>query len=606
MTGRGASIDDEQDDHGRGSGRLLLVAALALALVAAAVLVLSDSARMLRLAVVAALWAALVGAFLAAKYRKQVGERDDEVADLQSVYELELEREVAARREYELEIESETRKRIEEESRADIESLRADLRSLRDNLQALLGGGDVLVERVALRAESTRLRSLASSDQARLTAAPENRVINAKPAITSSAEKPSERTELIERVAQEAKLQPPRREPLRPEPTRPEPARSSPSPRPQPAVVRREPVKAVKQEPARPQPRPAAGPVAARLGCRCAPGAGTVVVPRCPPPHREGPARAGAGPAHRTGAAPPATGPAAAAVPHGGAGTAGATQGARCRRQGRGGPQAGAAASARGRRADRDDRPQGTGHAERRAPAGRRASAGAGERVVGDAEAVQRRLELQRPPPGRGVVGLAAAREAGARAFVGPSHRLRGLAGVVVTGQVRSPSPVVRSIATASEDSIVRRCRRPNRIPASSPAGARLPRTRWCRCRPRAAAPPRSPPPVCPPPPPVAGPRRTTCRSSVAGWPRSRRAGFRPLSGPVAAARHRRTRPAHTPTASRSASCWHRSAGATRPVAAGAARTERYLSMSPTMTANELSTAGRSSTDVPGSRADSA
>ncbi|USX49738.1 DUF6779 domain-containing protein [Lentzea sp. HUAS12] len=271
MTGRGASIDGEQEDHGRGSGRLLLVAALALALVAAAVLVLSDSARMLRLAVVAALWAALVGAFLAAKYRKQVTERDDEVADLQSVYELELEREVAARREYELEIESETRKRIEEESRADIEALRADLHALRDNLQALLGG-DVLVERVALRAESTRLRSL-SSEAARLTAGADQRIINAKPAITASpsAEKPSERTELIERVAHDAKVQPPRREPARPEPVRPEPSRTSP--RPQPAVVRREPVKVQKQEPARPQARPgaAAASVSARLGNAAAP-----------------------------------------------------------------------------------------------------------------------------------------------------------------------------------------------------------------------------------------------------------------------------------------------------------------------------------------------
>ncbi|GLY55294.1 hypothetical protein Lesp01_89490 [Lentzea sp. NBRC 102530] len=241
---------------------------MALALVAAAVLVLSDSARMLRLAVVAALWAALVGAFLAAKYRKQVTERDDEVADLQSVYELELEREVAARREYELEIESETRKRIEEESRADIEALRADLHALRDNLQALLGG-DVLVERVALRAESTRLRSLAS-EASRLTAGAEQRIINAKPAITASpipAEKPSERTELIERVAHEAaKVQAPRREPARPEPVRPE--RVPSSPRPQPAVTRREPVKAaVKQEPPRPQQRPgaAAASVSARL-----------------------------------------------------------------------------------------------------------------------------------------------------------------------------------------------------------------------------------------------------------------------------------------------------------------------------------------------------
>ncbi|GLZ32922.1 hypothetical protein Lesp02_51100 [Lentzea sp. NBRC 105346] len=229
-----------------------MVAALALALVAAAVLVLSDNARWLRLAVVAALWAALVGAFLAAKYRRQVQERTDEVADLQSVYELELEREVAARREYELEIESETRKRIEEESRGDIEALRADLRQLRDNLEALLGG-DVLVERIALRAESTRLRSL--SDQARITTGDSKRIITAGTAKqVVNAEKPSERTELIERVAHDAKVQAPRREPARPEPARPEPARTSPQARPQPTVIRREPQKP--QEPQRREPQP--------------------------------------------------------------------------------------------------------------------------------------------------------------------------------------------------------------------------------------------------------------------------------------------------------------------------------------------------------------
>src|SRR3954468_7165211 len=175
MTGRGASPSDEQQDRGRGTGRLLLVAAMALALVAPALLVLSDNARWLRLAVVSALWAALVGAFLAARYRRQVADREDEVADLQSVYELELEREVAARREYELEIEAESRKRIQEESRDDLDALRDELRALRENLQALLGG-EVLVERVALRAESTRMRSL--SDQSRLMAIGDRQIIS--------------------------------------------------------------------------------------------------------------------------------------------------------------------------------------------------------------------------------------------------------------------------------------------------------------------------------------------------------------------------------------------------------------------------------------------
>ncbi|MEO6089605.1 MAG: DUF6779 domain-containing protein [Umezawaea sp.] len=270
MTGRGASPSDEQQDRGRGTGRLLLVAAMALALVAAALLVLSDNARWLRLAVVSALWAALVGAFLAARYRRQVADREDEVADLQSVYELELEREVAARREYELEIEAESRKRVQEESRDDLDALRDELRALRENLQALLGG-EVLVERVALRAESTRMRSL--SDQSRLMAIGDRQIINSESnervrGITAGPSKPTvkkvvpepppavERTELIERVVSEQR-KPARQEPSRPSSNYTEPVRREPSrqqQRPQPPIV-------VRRDPPKPERAPAPPPV---------------------------------------------------------------------------------------------------------------------------------------------------------------------------------------------------------------------------------------------------------------------------------------------------------------------------------------------------------
>jgi hypothetical protein len=228
MTGRSGLTEGERGDS-RGYGRLLLVAVLVLAIAATAVLVLSNDARFLRLGVLAALWAALVGAFLAVKYRREAAASEDEVADLQAVYELELEREVAARREYELEIEAETRRRVEEESREDLDALRGELRALRENLEALLGG-EVLVERVALRAESTRMRSL--SDQSRLLAVGEDRIIakeERKPITVGTVRKetPADKalqTELIERITHEpvrAKEQSPRR----PEPSRPEPSR---------------------------------------------------------------------------------------------------------------------------------------------------------------------------------------------------------------------------------------------------------------------------------------------------------------------------------------------------------------------------------------------
>lgn len=167
MTGRVGSTDEQADDgeqvdDGRRTGRLLLGGLLALALVATVILVFSESAEWLRVGVLAALWAAFIGAVFAAKYRGQVHERQNEIADLQELYELELEREVSARREYELELEAKSNDEVADEHAKQLDALRAELRVLRENIEALVGG-EVLVERVALRAESTRMRSLQNS-----------------------------------------------------------------------------------------------------------------------------------------------------------------------------------------------------------------------------------------------------------------------------------------------------------------------------------------------------------------------------------------------------------------------------------------------------------
>lgn len=152
MTGQGGDVRDS------GSGRPWLIAGLVLAVAATAALVFSQDIRWLRLGIVAALWAALLGAFLAARYRKQADHAQDEASQAQTIYELELEREIAARREYELEVEAEIRRDIEAESRGDLDALRDELSALRANLERLFGG-ELLYERVALTAQSTRMRS---------------------------------------------------------------------------------------------------------------------------------------------------------------------------------------------------------------------------------------------------------------------------------------------------------------------------------------------------------------------------------------------------------------------------------------------------------------
>ncbi|WP_409184545.1 DUF6779 domain-containing protein [Amycolatopsis sp. VS8301801F10] len=162
MTGVG------DDSHGRRPGRPWLVVGLLLAVGATLALVLSDDLRYLRLGIVAALWAALIGAFLAVRARKNAAHSEEAVAEAQAVYELELEREIAARREYELELETETREAAEARSREELDALRAEVAALRESLQSLFGG-EVLLERVALTAQATRMRSL--NDEQRLVSA---------------------------------------------------------------------------------------------------------------------------------------------------------------------------------------------------------------------------------------------------------------------------------------------------------------------------------------------------------------------------------------------------------------------------------------------------
>ncbi|OLF07801.1 hypothetical protein BLA60_26125 [Actinophytocola xinjiangensis] len=152
---------DSSSEASRGSfgGRLLLTAAVLLGLGATGALVLTEEGRWLKLGIVAALWAALAGAFVAARYRRQVVDQEDVLAERHERYQLELEKEIAARREYELEVAAEARREADEQARDDLAALRQEMFGLRQTLEGLLGG-EFLVERYALRAESTRMRSI--------------------------------------------------------------------------------------------------------------------------------------------------------------------------------------------------------------------------------------------------------------------------------------------------------------------------------------------------------------------------------------------------------------------------------------------------------------
>lgn len=149
-----------RDDGGPQRGSTAVwVGALLLGGAATALLVLSDDARLLRLGLVAALWVALAGAFAGARLRSQVIRARERAQDDQRIYELELEREIAAREQYEAKAQADAYRQAAEDSGAQLQALQSEMQRLRGTLEKVLGG-DVLFEHVALRAESTRVRSV--------------------------------------------------------------------------------------------------------------------------------------------------------------------------------------------------------------------------------------------------------------------------------------------------------------------------------------------------------------------------------------------------------------------------------------------------------------
>ena len=112
---------------------------LAMAMAASAAMVFTDRVELLKLAVILALWAAVIGAFVSVVYRRQSDADQARVHDLKLVYDLQLDREVSARREYELTVESQLRRELSSEFRTqtadELATLREELSALRTSLE---------------------------------------------------------------------------------------------------------------------------------------------------------------------------------------------------------------------------------------------------------------------------------------------------------------------------------------------------------------------------------------------------------------------------------------------------------------------------------------
>jgi hypothetical protein len=145
----------------RRPGWLLLTVLLVLAIGASSALVFTSRVELLKLAVMLALWAAVVAAFVSVIYRRQSDIDQAKVRDLKLVYDLQLDREISARREYELTVEAQLRRELTSEIRAhaadEVAGLRAELAALRANLEILFDAD--LSHRPAIETDRSRVYS---------------------------------------------------------------------------------------------------------------------------------------------------------------------------------------------------------------------------------------------------------------------------------------------------------------------------------------------------------------------------------------------------------------------------------------------------------------
>ncbi|MGB6163605.1 MAG: DUF6779 domain-containing protein [Pseudonocardiaceae bacterium] len=111
-----------------GSRQALMLSTVVMAVVAVAVLALGiQDPRLLRLGVVAALWAALLGAFATARVRRETSSLVEHADQLRTLDQRELE------------VERELREQAQRSQRREIMELRTELTTLRASLEQLLG-----------------------------------------------------------------------------------------------------------------------------------------------------------------------------------------------------------------------------------------------------------------------------------------------------------------------------------------------------------------------------------------------------------------------------------------------------------------------------------
>ena len=149
----------EQTDGQNSGPRVLMVLLVVLALIASILMLFLDSDLWLKIAVIAALWAAFLGIVLVSKYSSALRAEQKRVNTLERAHRAEMEREVAGHQQREAALKENYTRQLRNQRDEHLEQLRHELISLRAQL-AEMSGEELDDEQTAVHARAERIIEL--------------------------------------------------------------------------------------------------------------------------------------------------------------------------------------------------------------------------------------------------------------------------------------------------------------------------------------------------------------------------------------------------------------------------------------------------------------
>lgn len=149
----------DQTDGQNSGPRVLMVLLVVLALIASILMLFLDSDLWLKIAVIAALWAAFLGIVLVSKYSSALRAEQKRVNTLERAHRAEMEREVAGYQQREAALKENYTRQLRNQRDEHLEQLRHELISLRAQL-AEMSGEELDDEQTAVRARAERIIEL--------------------------------------------------------------------------------------------------------------------------------------------------------------------------------------------------------------------------------------------------------------------------------------------------------------------------------------------------------------------------------------------------------------------------------------------------------------